>query len=395
MSANWAANYDEAKVPSYTLPDPLVALDGSAVEDSAGWFEKRRPELLELFAREMYGRAPHEKVWAEYEPLSEDAGALDGTALRTETRIHFGAPAGLFMDVLLFAPLGLESPAPAFAGLNFGGNHTVHAHPAIRASESWLRLEGADARAERGRSSGRWQVEAAVRRGYAVATAYYGDIDPDVDDGFENGVHGLFGGERGGDSWGSIAGWAWGLSRMLDFLEQEGSVDGSRVGVMGHSRLGKTALWAGAQDERFAFGVSNNSGCGGAALSRRCFGETVGRINRSFPHWFCGNFKRYNENESALPIDQHMLIALFAPRPVYIASAAEDRWADPRGEFLSAKHADGVYRLLGAGGFAAEEFPALEAPVMSRVGYHIRRGGHDVTAYDWDRFLDFADRHLG
>ena len=400
-------NYDEGKVPQYTLPDPLVLTDGSKVVDARSWRTKRRAQLLEQFRTHVYGRSPVRPEEMTFQVTSLVRDALGGLATRKEVSVYFtGKKDGPKMDILIYLPNAAKKPTPAFLGLNFGGNHAVHSDPGITLSGQWMR-ESADAgvannratEASRGKEASRWQVEKLLQRGYALATVYYGDIEPDFAEGWKLGVRGALSPNGAStvfalDDWGAIGAWAWGLSRALDYLETDKDIDARHVTVIGHSRLGKTALWAGAQDERFAIVISNDSGCGGAALSRRQFGETVERINNVFPHWYCGNFKKYNLKEADLPVDQHELIALVAPRPVYVASAEEDRWADPRGEFLSAKYAEPVYRLFGKKGLGVDGMPPVNQPVGDTIGYHIRTGKHDVTDYDWEQYLNFADRHF-
>jgi hypothetical protein len=386
-------NYDEAQVPRYTLPDPLALASGERVRDAETWIQRRRPEILELFERNMYGRSPGRPEGLRFEVSSIDRSALGGQAVRKQVTVYFfGTKDGPKMDLLLYLPAAAREPVPVFLGLNFDGNQTVAADPGIRLGDFWVDETKQAAKADsRGSSASQWQVGRILARGYGLATAYYCDIEPDFNGGLRYGVRRT---APAADGWGAIAAWAWGLSRALDYLATDPDVDSSRVAVMGHSRLGKAALWAGARDTRFALVISNDSGAGGAALARRQFGERVQDLNTRFPHWFCENYKRFNGREEELPFDQHMLLGLIAPRPVYVASADEDRWADPRGSFLAAVAAGPVYRLLGKKGLETSQMPPLHQPIMNTVGYHIRAGKHDVTAYDWEQYLDFADQQV-
>jgi len=396
----FVANYDESKMPAYTLPDPLIFNNGQPVKNKQEW-KSRRAELIKIFENEVYGKTPAGKVQVSSALLSEDAGALGGKAVRREIQLRLIKDGEeVLINVLLFLPK-LKERVPLFLGYNFNGNHTISNDKDIEITKSWVRNNVASGitvnqsiESQRGSDLSSWPVSEIIGRGYGVATLYYGDVDPDFDDGFQNGINRLFHEKRDASSWGSIAGWAWGLSRVMDYLEKVKEVDPKQVIVLGHSRLGKAALWAGVKDQRFAIVVSNESGCGGAALSKRIYGETVGRINNSFPHWFCENFRKYNNKEEELPVDQHELLALIAPRPLYVCSAVEDQWSDPKGEFLSCVAASPVYRLLGTEGFPGKDFPELQQPILGTIGYHIRSGKHALKLYDWSCFMNFADEHF-
>jgi hypothetical protein len=396
--------YNESDVPEYQLPDVLTKFKGGKVKTPKVWFKKQRPEILKLFTNEVYGKVPGVQNISEVKIWETSDKAVGGLAVRKQLSLFFNKDNhSLEVNVLMYLPKS-NPKSPVFLAYNFTGNHAVYNDPNIRLTESWVAnnpsvgiINNVVTEQSRATASNRWPVDEIIKAGYGLVTVYYGDIDPDKND-FSDGIQPFF--YQAGQTrprfneWGSIAAWAWGLSRVMDYLETDPMVDSNKVAVLGHSRLGKTALWAGACDQRFSMVISNESGCGGAALSRRKFGETVLAINRTFPYWFCDNFKKYSDNEESLPVDQHMLLALIAPRPLYVASAEGDQWADPRGEFLSAKYASAVYELLGKEGLPIKEMTEVNHPVMGTIAYHIRSGKHDLTEYDWTQYLKFADMHL-
>jgi len=390
-------------IPNYDLPELLVSNDGTVISNSEAWENTRRPEIIALFENSVYGKIPEMELDISYKLVKIDKDALDGKAIQKEVIATFSnGKESLEMNMLIFLPKNTKKPVPVFLGMNFYGNHTIHSDSNITITPSYVKnneefsiTNNKATELSRGVRSHRWPIEQILRRGYGVVSIYYGDIDPDFDDDFQNGIHKLFNSineKPAPDAWGSIATWAYGLSKAMDYLVTDNDIDKNKVAVIGHSRLGKTALWAGAMDKRFAITISNDSGCGGAALSRRKQGETVKQINTSFPHWFCKNFHEYNDKEEDLPVDQHMLIALIAPRPVYVASASEDQWADPKGEYLSLYYSGIVYNLFGLEYFSSNTMPALnQSQTFGNMGYHIRSGKHDLTLFDWEKYMDFAD----
>jgi (4-O-methyl)-D-glucuronate---lignin esterase len=383
-------NYDEAKVPAYTLPGLLKTRDGRAVTSADAWRKERRGELLELFRQNVYGRRPPEPRMTRFHASESTPDYLHGKGKRKLVRALWITPEGPvpMLSLTILVPTAAPRPVPAFVGVHLFDTASPDPIPG--------KLLDADVGVP---LPGKRILDVILERGYAIATLNAEDFCPDDKEKFRQGVLAVMypdrSGPPGAEEPGAIATWAWGLSRALDYIEQDPEIDQRRVAVIGHSRMGKTALWAGAEDERFALVISNDSGCGGAALSRRRFGETVSRINRVFPHWFCDNFKGYNDHEDQLPVDQHELMALIAPRPVYVASAQEDGWADPRGEFLAALAAEPAYRLFGLAGLETSEPPPLNQSIGDFVGYHRRAGKHALTDFDWLKYLDFADRHFG
>lgn len=389
---------------TYQLPDLLTTQSGKKINNKTDWEKNRRSEIRQLFEKNVQGKTPAKKAALRFETKSVTATALNGIATRKEVRVYFSDNEKYYMDILFYIPNKRSQPTPLFLGLNFSGNQTVNADTGITITKRWVTYGKEPAfrdhyatEASRGTAAEAWPVEQIIAAGFGLGTIYYGDLQPDSANSINAGIAPLFytkgQTKPAADEWGAIGVWAWGLSRAMDYIETDKDIDAKKIAVIGHSRLSKTALWAGAQDTRFAIVISNNSGEGGAAITRRKYGETIDLMNKAFPHWFSDNFKLYNKRENDLPVDFHELIALIAPRPVYVASASEDQWADPEGEYLSAYHAGDVYKLYGLKGLTGSHPPNENTPVGDgAIGYHLRKGPHALMPYDWEQYLRFADR---
>ena len=402
----WQVNYDEAALPPVELPEILTCSDGRVISSPEDWNRLRRPELLRLFQDTMYGKSLPLPARTEYRILSEKRGDLNGTATRREILITFHHNGQTHdMTILFYVPERRNGKVPLFAGLNFRGNHSLRPEPEIlptglRKCKNETELqEWLDTRASRRAG---FPVEEIIRRGYAVATASYHDLFPDRIDGWQESIFRLFFPQANLQprlpGYSSIGAWAWGISRIIDCAVTFPEIDAGKIACYGHSRLGKTSLWAGVNDERIGLICVNDSGCGGAALSRRLYGETLYGMyhyNNFGKYWFTDTLESRALHPETLPVDQHMLIALAAPRAIAVHSATEDRWADPKGEYLAAYHAGPVYRLFGKDPLESPVPPIPDMPVGTDVSYFLRTGKHALLPADWLHYLDRADYVFG
>lgn len=405
-----------ADLPKQTsLPDPLVMLDGQKVANREMWLQERRPELLRLFQHYMYGEIPPKPGQSFGRVERTDAAAFGGKATLCEVTLGFDEPRAEPIHLMLIVPNKRSKAAPVVLGINYFGNHTLVRDKKVRLSDKWMPERGAGVVANRATEASRgtwadiWRIEELIDRGYALATFYNGDVDPDTPD--QRGLQKHFPQADPADDCGSIAAWAWGLQRAVDYLVTAPGIDARRIIVTGHSRMGKAALLAAAFDERIALAIPHQAGCGGSAPSRARIAvgksyntldtvktkppETVADINDKFPHWFNSRFKEFNTQPERLPFDQNCLVALCAPRPVLFTNGRADTWINPAGQLEVLRGAASVYRLLGAGDFHAEDLPADGELIGDALGYYLRAGGHSLLKQDWKIFLDFADKHLG
>ncbi|WP_240676065.1 alpha/beta hydrolase family protein [Botryobacter ruber] len=392
-------NYDEAQVGTYTLPDPLTLQNGKKVTTPAMWTKKRRPEILQLFYENQFGRVPGKPAFLAFDVFDKGTPVFNGKAIRKQVRIYFDKDTAKHkMDVLLYVPAAATKPAPLLLNISFTANATTVDDPGIRQGTVWKGEARVLATASPFRKV---NVEKFIDAGIGYATVYYGDIEPDFRNGIKYGIRSAYlepgATQVAANEWGAISAWSWGLSRVMDYLETDKTVDARRVSVTGASRLGKTALWTGARDPRFAMVIASISGESGAALSRRNFGETVAHMTDTTRYFyqFAPRYHDFSNKVNELPVDGHMLISLIAPRPLLLQTGDTDSWSDPKGEFLAAKAAEPVYRLFGKKGIESDTFPAAgDDSNLNTLGYYMHSGGHAVLPEDYDIFIRFMTKHF-
>lgn len=397
-------NYDQAKVGTYTLPDPLVLQNGKPVRDAKTWFSKRRPQIVKLYEEDQYGRSPGRPKDMSFDVFDKGTTALDGKAIRKQVTIYFSKDkSGPKMDLLVYVPAAsaaAHKPVPLLLNISFTANSNTVDDPGVKPGEVWNPKLHKRVPAVKGRGFGHLNVLPLLDAGFGVATFYYGDVDPDDPQGFPYGIRALYmkpgQTERAPDAWGSIAAWAWGMSRAMDYLETDKDVDAKRVAITGISRLGKTVMWAGAHDTRFAMVLASCSGEGGAALSRRDYGETIAHLTAPtrYPYQFARNYAKYAQHVDQLPVDANMLVSLIAPRPLLLQTGDKDYWSDPKGEFLAEVAAGPVYKLLGKDGLDTDQWPPAGVPILHDLGYYMHDGGHGMVPSDWNIYLEFMKMHL-
>lgn len=393
-------NYDEDKVGTYTLPDPLVMNNGKKVKNASMWYKKRRPEILNMFYEYQYGKVPGKPKDMSFNVFDKGTPALDGKAVRKQVTVYFtGDTSDFKMDILIYLPAKASGPVPLFLNVSFSANATVVNDPGIKTGLVWGR-DGKRVPANRAGGFGRMDISQFLSEGIGFATICYGDIEPDFAKGYKYGIRSYY--ERpdtaypAPDKWGAISAWSWGLSRAMDYFETDPQIDANKVALFGVSRLGKTVLWTGVRDTRFGMVIASCGGEGGAALSRRNYGENIDHMTHPSRYFyqFAGNWRNYKDDFSKSPVDAHMLVALMAPRPLLLQTGDTDYWSDPKGEFLSAVAAEPVWTLLGKKGLGTNVWPAAGQPVLNDLGYYMHAGGHGAMPADYPVFIKFMKMHF-
>ncbi|HVU44771.1 MAG TPA: hypothetical protein VHD85_01520 [Terracidiphilus sp.] len=394
-------NYDEAKVGTYTLTDPLKLNNGKPVRNAKTWYSKRRPQIEELFETQQYGRDPGRPAAESFEVTDKGTPALDGRAIRRQVTISFSKDETWpKIHLLIYLPVNAKKPVPMFFTISFVAPQDAVDDPGITPVMVWDPKTNTKIEPVKRGNFGHINVNALLDAGFGVATYYYGEVDPDYAAGFSNGIRAKYlkpgQTERAADDWGAIAAWAWGMSRVEDYFETDKDIDARRVAIHGVSRLGKTVMWAGAHDQRFAAVIASCSGEGGAALSHRDYGETIAHLTAPtrYPYQFAANYAKYAGFPDKAPMDANMLIALVAPRPLLLQTGNTDYWSDPKGEFLAEVAAGPVYKLLGKDPLDTNVWPQAKQPIFHDLAYYMHDGGHGMVPTDWDIYIQFLKMHL-